>query len=311
MATRKIVVAVVLGAVLGTPGLLPAAEPMPTLFERLGITPGLQRLRDITVNRRGENPQRERTPQLKRIADPANLESEDLAIQTAAKIKEDQDLKPQKIKAIKFLAQTGCVCYPGVQEALLASLDDCDPEVRAEAAIAVCMTAGNPHDPCSKGCCNVALMQKLHEMAHMRDETGCWIEPDARVRAAAAQALEACRAKHRPTVEPVPVFRGPDEFIDTPEVPELEPFEPEVPQELPEPPADQGAAGAVPHPRLVPGSRPSRTLNTPQRSASGLMYPVAMQELLGSPAVTNRPVPPHAGAGEPGYAVIERTGFTH
>lgn len=300
MATPRLVVAVVIGVTLGTGAPLPASEPMPTLFEKLGITPGLQKLRDITVNRRGENPQWERTPQLKRIADPANLESDNLAIKKAAEIKQDQDLKPQKIKAIKFLGETGCICHPGVQEALLASLTDCDPDVRLEAAVAVCMTAGNPNDQCSRGCCNAELMQKLHEMAHMQDEACCWLEPNAAVRAAAASALAACRAKHRPTRTPIddPEGARPAE----PEMPE--PFEPEMPQQVPQPELPEARGASAGQPRLAPGYRPS-----PQRSASGLINPVTMHTLLGGRAVAESPSPSRHVA-EPGYIVIKQTAFT-
>jgi hypothetical protein len=78
---------------------------------------------------------------------PANLESQNPALKAAAKVKSEEDLAPQKIKAIKYLATIGCGCYPGVREALLAALDDCTESVRYEAAIAFCQAAGNdvPH----------------------------------------------------------------------------------------------------------------------------------------------------------------------
>ena len=81
-----------------------------TLWNFLGIPQGVHRIRDAVVNTRGNHPNWERKPRLKRIADPANLESGNPAIEAAAKIKADQDLAPQKIKAIKFLAKVGCGC---------------------------------------------------------------------------------------------------------------------------------------------------------------------------------------------------------
>lgn len=304
MVTRKLAVAVVIavGTTLGAATLLPAAEPLPTLFEKLGITPGLQKLRDVTTNRRGNNPQWERTPQLKRIADPANLESDNLAIKTAAEIKQDQDLKPQKIKAIKFLAEVGCICHEGVQDALLAALTDCDSEVRLEAAVAVCMTAGNPSDPCSKGCCNAELMQKLHEMAYMQDEVCCWLEPDPAVRQAAVLALEACRAKHRPTVATEPEVERPEEPFE-PEMPTEAPVEPEMPDN----PSTQGAVNTPRPLRLVPGHSPAQATEAPQRSPSGLINPVTMHTLLDNRVVEEHPAPRRTAG--PGYIVIERTAF--
>ena len=160
---------------------------------------------------------------MKRIADPANLESDNPAIKAAAKIKKEQDLEKQKIKAIKYLSTVGCGCYPGVREALLAALDDCTEEVRLEAAIAFCKAAGSCCDQCAEGCCNAEVMQKLHEMAYGQDEKGCYIESSCEVRAAAAGALNACRQKHPASPmapEPVPTEAPRKEIpIEAPKAP--------------------------------------------------------------------------------------------
>ena len=65
-----------------------------TLFEKLKE----RRLarRDARVNKDGCKPGRERTPELLRIADKKNLESESELIVIAAKAKMDADLAPQK-----------------------------------------------------------------------------------------------------------------------------------------------------------------------------------------------------------------------
>jgi len=101
---------------------LPAPAPVPapttTVWNRLGIPQAFHKMRDSTTNRRGNRPESERTDPLKRIADPANLDSPNPAIKKAAEVKADQDLAPQKIKAIKYLATVGCDCYPGVKDAL-------------------------------------------------------------------------------------------------------------------------------------------------------------------------------------------------
>ncbi len=198
--------AILIGAVLPATAGAQAPDP-PTLLSFLGIPKGLQKIRDTLANRRGNHPALERKPPLKRIADPANLEAENPAIKAAAKIKAEEDLAPQKIKAIKYLATVGCGCYPGVKEALLAALDDCTEDVRLEAATAFCEAAGDPCSNCNRsGCCAADVMTKLQEMAYEQDDQCCYKEPSARVREVAANALKACRRVHRPAPEtPQPV----------------------------------------------------------------------------------------------------------
>ncbi len=178
---------------------IPPRDTPVTFWDKLGFG----RTRDALLNRRGNNPQREFKMPLKRIGDPANMLSGNQAIATAAKIKVDQDLAPQKIKAIKYLATICCGCKgykKEVKEALLASLDDCTEEVRYQAAIALCECAGNVCQTCnSPSCCSAEVMNKLNELATKKDEKGCFVEPSARVRAAALNALNACREVHAPT----------------------------------------------------------------------------------------------------------------
>ncbi len=186
---------------------LPAAAPMSggpgTFWNLLGIPQGTQAMRDARLNRLGNNPNRERVPPLKRIADPANLESKNPAIAAAAKIKKDQDLAPQKIKAIKYLGTIACCCPTNkddVKNALLAALDDCTDEVRQAAATAICHAAGNPCTICNEcSCCAADVMNKLNQMANEQDEKGCWKESNPTVRQAASLALEACRSVRNPT----------------------------------------------------------------------------------------------------------------
>jgi hypothetical protein len=227
-----------------------AEEPVPpvtgnTLWHWLGIPQGCNKIKDARLNRSGDNPNRERTPPLKRIADPSNLEAQNPAIKTAAKIKTEEDLAPQKIKAIKYLATIGCGCYPGVRDALLAALSECNEEVRYEAAIALCQVAGNPCKNCDKtGCCNAEVMNKLNEMAYGQDAKGCCIESSARVRQAAANALNACRRKNPTTsLQPIPQR--------TPETPE----EPAGSKEMPSEPNIQGPS---PTPAPLPPSSNQR-----------------------------------------------------
>ena len=96
----------------GTAAGQAVAPPVPTIWQKLGITQGLTNLRNATINPNGNHPDWEKTPPLKSLADPANLDpKQPPAIQAAAKIKQQEDLAPQKIKAIKYLATVGCGCY--------------------------------------------------------------------------------------------------------------------------------------------------------------------------------------------------------
>ncbi len=171
--------------------------PPPTLWNFMGIPQGWRKLRGATSNRRGNNPQREPKPPLKAIADPDNLESQDKSIKKAAEVKQAEDLKKQKIKAVKYLTKIGCGCYDidgGVTEALVASAGDCTEEVRYETVKAISDAAeGECCSKCGKVCCcNKDIMTKLAAMAYERDDTGCYLEPSERVREAAAEALEIC-----------------------------------------------------------------------------------------------------------------------
>ena len=130
------------GAVAQDPPPPPPPPPPVTLWRFLGIPQGVQAVRDVTTNRSGYFPEYERKPPLMRIGDPANLQSDNPAIKKAAEIKIEADLAKQKIKALKYLGEVGCGCYPGVAEVLMAALDDCTEEVRYEAAKAIFNASG-------------------------------------------------------------------------------------------------------------------------------------------------------------------------
>ena len=53
-------------------------------------------MKDNSLNRSGNNPYKERMDPLKRIADPANAQSDNAPIAAAAKIKQQQDLQAQR-----------------------------------------------------------------------------------------------------------------------------------------------------------------------------------------------------------------------
>ena len=171
-------------------------QGQPSLAGFLGL-PTLNQSRDNSVNANGNKPQKERMDPLKRIADPANAQSDNAAIAKAAKVKQQQDLRCQKLKAIKYLATIGCSCYDKdgeITKALQASLTDCDEEVRLATVQAVMTTASDgPCEQCgSSSCCKKPIVEQLSKMAWEVDDKGCWIEPSERVRKLAARAAEMC-----------------------------------------------------------------------------------------------------------------------
>jgi hypothetical protein len=272
----------------------PAASPT-TLLNFLGIPQGFHRLRDATANRWGNNPGMERTDPLKPIADPANLQSPNPAIQTAAKIKQAQDLAPQKIKAIKYLATVGCGCYPNVKEALVAALDDCSEEVRYEAAVALCRAAGNPCKQCEKnGCCNAAVMNKLQELAYGQDDQCCPKEPSARVRAAAQSALQACQRMHPEVGAPTIMPQGAPGGLPGGEPPHtLQPRQ-ERPANAPKP--------LIPEPPTEPTPAPVKPTPTPVKPTSASAQPT-----LAPAKPIPAPVKPTSASAQPTLAPAQPT----
>ena len=202
----------------------PPSAPF-TLWNFLGIPQGMNKIRDATSNRRGNFPGMERKPPLKALADPKNLESPVSAIKKAAEIKTEEDMAPQKIKAIKYLATVGCGCYGGVQEALIDALDDCTEEVRYQTVLAIEDAATMHCNVCNNDCCcNEELTKKLAVLAYELNDKGCFLEPSERVREAAKRAMRSCCPGQGPIGEDVPVQPSVplEETIPTPPEPTLE-----------------------------------------------------------------------------------------
>ncbi|MCD0459316.1 hypothetical protein [Roseiconus lacunae] len=258
------------------------AAPTPTIWRFMGIPQGIQKIRDVTVNRRGNFPGLERKPPVKRIGDPANLESDNPAIKAAAEIKQAEDMKMQKIKAIKFLATMGCGCYDKegkITDALLAAMDDCTPDVRLAAIEAIADSAnGECCKSCgSTSCCSEKVTKRLSEIAYERDDSGCMLEPNAEVREAAAKALCVCCPNRAtgPIEEDVPE-------VDVPELPQPIPGETEDEVEAIE--GEGGAAtveldsettsigSGVPAVALRPAPREERLIS-PSHQTSPLLDP--------------------------------------
>lgn len=176
------------------------------------------------MNRSGKHPGLECKPAARKaIADLANLESPVPAIKKAAEIKQAEDLKPQKIKAVRYLTKLGCGCYDidgSITEALIAATSDCTEDVRLATVEAISEAASNKC--CSNCgmtcCCKEDMVKRLAQMAYERDETGCYLEPSQRVRQAAALALRTCC----PNTEPVLIETPEEEADETPRPPKRE-----------------------------------------------------------------------------------------
>lgn len=238
------------------------AQAPPTIWHALGIPQTFKHMRDATMNKRGNHPGLEKKPPLKALADPANIKSDVPAIKKAAEIKAQEDLAPQKIKALKYLAKIGCGCHGGVAEALAAALEDCTEQVRYEAAVAIGETLSDYCDVCGKTCCTPELAAKMYERAWEQDAQGCWIEPSERVREVLREALNICP----PDVAPVIPFEDtPRPMIDRPSVPGVPPM-----RDAPPPPAPMPSESSAPQPaepRTLTSQAETATVPPPQQSS--------------------------------------------
>jgi hypothetical protein len=284
----------------------PPPPASPTLWSFLGIPQASYKIHAQLFNRRGNHPRLEKKPPLKGIADPANLKSDVPAIKAAAEIKQAEDLKPQKIKAIKFLATIGCGCYDKdkkITKALLAAMDDCTEDVRLAAVQAISEAASsNACEHCGQNsCCNEDITNQLYKIAYELDDLGCPVEPSERVREAAIEALRICCPSRLPVQEvaPVPVEGAdrpaPIEGVDPNRVPP--PPTPAVPvpptPAVPQPPAaanENRAAQVDPNnflreAALREARRPMPTMTPPSSRRTARLHPIS----LPAPAELTRP----------------------
>jgi hypothetical protein len=138
------------------------------------------------------------TPSLAELMDPG-------VIGAAAKVKQDRAGAAQRIEAIRLLAEVDCNYWPEAEEALIGALrTDRNECVRYEAALAL-----------SRGCCcTPKVVVALSHAVCCSEKDGGFMEKSARVRTAAAIALERCLAMEcwmpelpaaMPGVVPIPV----------------------------------------------------------------------------------------------------------
>lgn len=201
----------------------PPAPTPPNLLDFLGINQigkGAFRLVGGLVRRVQSRlgtyfPGLEPKPPLLSITDPANVsETSPPAVSAAAKVKAEEDAAPQKIKGLKYLATIGCGgCYPDVEQALLAALDDCTEAVRYEAVKALRGPRERACVYCRSGqCCSPAVQKKLRSIAYDLNEAQCHVEPSDRVRRLARLAIQACGAPAPDALEDLP-SEGPREAV--------------------------------------------------------------------------------------------------
>jgi hypothetical protein len=260
--------------------------PKQTLPEFLGIT-GLFRAGGGLLTRIRSRlgmrfPGLEGRPPVLPITDPANLDSPNPAVSAAAEVKAQEDAADQKIKGLRYLATIGCGgCYPDVEQALLAGLDDCTEAVRYEAASGLRRTAGNPCHFCSSDkCCSPAVRKKLQDVAYgVEDDTGCPKEPSARVRRMARLALAGCGGPIAEQPMPLEGPGGPDNLSRT---------EPPAVLEFTANPSADPTAAAIPAVgwRPSPPTSPPPTPQTPCRSCAPTTY-------LEAPSPASAPTAPH------------------
>ena len=219
-----------------TPEVPAVLKPAATVWNFLGVPQGYQAVKGAVTNRRGNLPGTEPHPPLRALTAPENFVSPNLAIRQAAAIKLEEDLAPQKIKAVKYLAATACGCYDAdgsVTDALIASAESCSERVRLATVEAITESAsGKCCGECGQVCCcNEKLTAKLAQIAYERDDQGCYLEPSAPVRQAAEAALRACCASQPPAVQLAADAPAPPAGENGPALPPAVPL-PELP--LPE-----------------------------------------------------------------------------
>jgi hypothetical protein len=269
--------------------------PKQTLPEFLGLTHVLETVGGCLTNIRNRLgaiwPGLEAKPPVLAITDPANLQSDNPAVAEAAAVKAEEDAAAQKAKAIEYLASIGCAgCYPGIEDALLAALDDCTEEVRFAAANGLRASAAEPCKNCrTSACCGPKIREKLEKMAYDQDANGCYVEPSDRVRRVARLALCNCM-----TVSPKPGQQQtrPQEGPDAPEGP---PIAAESPTVAGAPAGERSvlarpAASAAPIGSGVSATNSTSTSSSKPATAATPAAPVAIQAAAQPTPQVNRPV---------------------
>ena len=216
-----------------------------------------------------------RTPKLMRP--PFAAQPVDTPKGLACKIKAQQCDVKNRVKAVRFLGTQDCLDansavavdgkpaqpQPSEAQKILIDTMNSDPSevVRYEAVKALQVQLSR--DPCKRekrndrgrfdgclGCCNAIVLEALSKRAYEKDAFDCFVEPSARVRNAAIQAMAICGIECYPaqgTAVPPPPVRPKTGEVE--EIPKTKPGEIEEIPNNPNPatdpppaPADEGAS---------------------------------------------------------------------
>lgn len=179
--------------------IAPAAGPKGTIWDFLGVKAlckDLAMVADCGMNLLGAQfPGLASSLPMSSLTNPSAAASSNPAVAAAAAAKADENAAGGKVAALRYLGTLGCGgCYPEVEKALLAGLDDCIEVVRFEAASALATSSRNHccRYCMSNRCCSANVRKKLIEIAMTMNDNGCYREPSARVRRMARVALCQC-----------------------------------------------------------------------------------------------------------------------
>jgi len=213
------------------------------------------------------------------------------AVKCAAEILAEEAKAPQKIDAIRYLGRMGCTkCYPCVEEGLLAALDDCTEEVRFEAAKALRRTATENCRCCRyTSCCSQKVFDKLNKVAFDARDDGCPVEPSARVRRMARQALEMCGGPISTPEEPAPE-EGPTGVVPPGPLPPPEEPPAEAPPE--QAPVAEAPTAAAPPASAAPAAMTNKSADaeTPPAAATTKKPDVAEPTSISADAAASKRV---------------------
>ncbi|WP_166819901.1 hypothetical protein [Thalassoroseus pseudoceratinae] len=176
----------------------PVCEPRPfTIWQFLGLEKCVQHIGDktehVTALAEHHIPGLKPVSPLKSLVHPDLAHSPSDSVRLASQVAKKKAQVPQIKAALASVAESGCACDPAAEQALLAGLENCFPEVRKAAAEAVRDSVEHGENFCdAKTCCSPAIRKRLLKIGWGRLPNGCPLEPVGEVRLAARQAYRAC-----------------------------------------------------------------------------------------------------------------------
>ena len=130
---------------------------------------------------------------MKSMVHPELAHSTNDSVRAASEVARKKAQVPQIKAALASVAESGCACDPAAEQALLAGLNNCFPEVRLAAAEAIRDSVERGENYCDeKSCCTPSIRKRLLVIGWGRHPNGCHSEPVGQVRLAARQAYRTC-----------------------------------------------------------------------------------------------------------------------